>query len=220
MRLEQQQINYENVVIGNNLSAALFSYCNRYPLIINSFNPPTPFEFLPKDLNLEPLGLDSFNIELSGVNNKVKFGMPKIELWNKLMFLLSMSGLQPTALKVGGVKISDGRINVYSSARSYTFGYKKVFLFNSENVSGINVGATVKHYKVFDWINVRALSKNNVEYIKTGDNFVNEIFFYPSERNGAKSTDKDLVCVSIMTSEQLKSFDYHPSLSMLIQMQS
>ena len=208
MRSEQKQIRYENVVIGNSLSAALFSYCNQYPLIVNSFNPPTPFEFLPTDLALDSLGLHSFNIELDGAYDKVKFGMPKIELWNKLVFLLSMSGLKPAAFKGGNVRVSDHNIDVYSKSRMYSFEYENAFLFSTDNISGVNVSSEIKYYKVFDWISVKALSKNNIEYIKTGDDFVNEIFFYPSERNGAKSTDKDIVCVSTMTEDQLKSFDY------------
>ena len=208
MRLEQEQIRYENIVVGNSLSAALFSYCHRYPLIINSFSPPTPFEFLPTSLSLSSLGLDSFNLELNGVSDKVKFGMPKIELWNQLVFLLSMSGLQPTAFEDSNIKISSDKINVYSKSRMYSFGYGNIYIFNSENVSGISVNSHTKHYKVFDWIDVKAMSKNNIEYIRTGDDFVREIFFYPSERNGAKSSDRDIVCVSTMTEEQLKSFDY------------
>jgi hypothetical protein len=205
---EQKQIRYENIVIGNSLSAALFSYCNKYPLIINSFSPPTPFEFLPTDLPLDSLGLDAFNIELNGAQGKAKFGMPKIELWNKLTFLLSMSGLQPCAFRGGNVRVHDDKIEVYSKSRMYSYEYENAFVFDSENVSGINVESKIKHYKVFDWIDVKALSENDIDYIKTDDNFVNEIFFYPSERNGAKSTDKDIVCISTMTEDQLKCFDY------------
>ena len=208
MRSEQKQIRYENVVIGNNLSAALFSYCNQYPLIVNSFNPPIPFEFLSADLPLNLLGLHGFNVELNGICNKVKFGMPKIELWNKLVFLLSMSGLKPAAFKGGNVRVGDDNIDVYSKSRMYSFEYENAFLFSADNISGVNVSSEIKHYKVFDWISVKALSKSNIEYIKTGDDFVSEIFFYPSERNGAKSADRDIVCISTMTENQLRSFDY------------
>ena len=38
--------------------------------------------------------------------------------------------------------------------------------------------------------------------------FVKEIFIYPSQRNGAKKSDVDLMCKSFLTKDQIKSFDY------------
>ena len=66
-----------------------------------------------------------------------------------------------------------------------------------------------KVYKVYDWIDVRSGMNHPHDYIETGDDFVRELYFYPSDRiDGHHANRKDLVIASYMTEEQLNDIDY------------
>mgnify|MGYP003133833818 FL=1 len=59
-------------------------------------------------------------------------------------------------------------------------------------------------HNVYDYFNVRSARLHTIESIQDDDNFVKKINFFPSIRLGVTQT-KDLVSLSILSSEQLLS---------------
>ncbi len=60
-----------------------------------------------------------------------------------------------------------------------------------------------------DWIDVKIGAKHELDYLKTGDGFVDEVFLYPSKRIDGQHLDKkDIVSISYLTNEQLNDINY------------
>ena len=87
------------LVIGSDLSALIYAYLNNYTFIFKEVVEPTPFEFLPLDFPLYLFNHDKVEINMISLDGTVKFGTPKLELWNRLVFVMSCSGLLPFGLK-------------------------------------------------------------------------------------------------------------------------
>tara|TARA_B100000427_G_C15059982_1_gene399403 strand:- start:87 stop:521 length:435 start_codon:yes stop_codon:yes gene_type:complete len=55
----------------------------------------------------------------------------------------------------------------------------------------------------------KSCASHELEHISTKDNFVKDIYFYPTDRlDGNHNRIRDLVSVSYLTKEQIKDFNY------------
>jgi len=138
----------------------------------------------------------------------IDFGTPKDKLRSDLLLSLSMSGLILNSTPPWNIKIEDNKVHYFSKARKYSTSCESIRIFNSDSITGLDIKKHDVFYEVYDSIHIRSSNKSDIEYIKTEDNFVKEIYIYPSDRNGTRKEDRDIICKSILTKEQLNSFDY------------
>tara|TARA_A100001515_G_scaffold4028_4_gene4038 strand:+ start:779 stop:1693 length:915 start_codon:yes stop_codon:yes gene_type:complete len=213
MPLKQSVSDGANIVIGHSLPSLIFSYLNDFPIIINKKAENNLFDLCSPHLDFNQIDLDCYNLSLNSVEGVSTFGCPKTHVKNQIIMCLSMSGLILNSVTFSNIKISQNQIECYSKSKKYPFAYKKIHIFNSENVSGISLEKQNVFYEVYDKIHMKHSNQNSVEFIETGDNFVNKIYIYPSKRNGAKKTDRDIICKSILSREQLDSFEYSDTIS-------
>ena len=188
----------DKLVIGTDLAALIYAYLNNYTFIFKEVIEPTPFEFLPLDFPTHLFNHDKVEIEMESLDGSIKFGTPKLELWNRLVFVMSASGLLPFGLKVTTIREEEDLVVVKTNSRNYYYEVGEV----------IKIKNTFHKYKVFDWISVRSCGENHLQYVDTGDTFVAELFFYPSQRPGAKQRDNDILVISNLTEGQIGIFDY------------
>ena len=193
----------DKLVIGTDLAALIYAYLNNYTFIFKEIVHPTPFEFLPLDFPLNLFNHDKIEIEMTSLDGVVKFGTPKIELWNRLVFVMSSAGLLPFGLKEVTVREEDDLVVVKTKSRNYY----------CEAAEVIKIKNTFHRYTAFDWINVRSCGENHLQYVSTDDKFVSEVFFYPSERHGAKQGDNDIAIISSLSETQLQLFDYSETMT-------
>jgi len=205
--------NVPNIVIGNELNAVLFAYLNDYTLINNEFRVPFRFDFFTYTDGLSSLSLPTERITLQGEKEIIDFGISKKDIYKHTLFVLSLAGLNPLSDKIISIRLGENNtLRAVTKNSQIDFKYEKLFIFNDTNVHGlpdkledINEGL----YKVFDWIMMRSCTTHPYEYFETSEDFVNEVFFYPSERfDGYHATKKDAVSVSYLTEKQLHSSEY------------
>jgi len=177
---------FNKVVVGGNLSSFLYSYTHGLPLVINKLTPPHRFE---------------------KINN-----YSQLELWKKLYFLLSLSGLNLTGDKTQQVRIKeDSQLSVTLSRTSLLkIKFDELIVFDDENMSGLPIPSKeAKKFLVLDWMTAKPCMEHSFEHFHTGDEFVKDIYFYPTERlTGIHPNKKDLVSISYLTKKQLQDFDY------------
>ena len=197
-----------NVIVGHSLQALLFSYLNDIPIIVNNkLNNPV-FDFCDLDLPLHLVGLKREVKTLKTNDGCVEFGASKYKLRCDLFLSLSMSGPILNATLPWRIKVEDGKVNYFTKTKKNSIIYEDLRIFDGDNIDGLSLKKENILYEVYDNIHIRSSNKNDIEYIKTVDNFVKEIYIYPSNRNGTRKEDRDIICKSILTEEQLKSFDY------------
>ena len=186
------------LVIGTDLSALIYAYLNNYTFTFKEVIEPTPFEFLPLDFPLHLFNHEKIEINMTSLDGAAKFGTPKLELWNRLVFVMSCSGLLPFGLKGIAIREDKDLVVIKTKSRNYYYEVGEV----------IKIKNTFHKYKVYDWLDIRSCGDNHLQYVKTDDNFVSEMFFYPSQRQGAKQSDNDLLVISDLTEAQTQVFDY------------
>jgi hypothetical protein len=197
-----------DIVIGHSLPALLYSYLNDYPIIINKQLIDNSFDFCHPDLSLGAIGFDNKSSHLRSAEGSHEVGRSKAEVKSELLLCLSLSGLVMNSEALSGTKIMKGEINYFTKSRKYSSTYTTAHIFNADNVNGVNIKKHNISYDVYDNIHIRSSNKNDIEYISTDDNFVSQIYIYPSKRNGTRREDRDIICKSTLTREQLDSFDY------------
>ena len=197
-----------DIVIGHSLPALLYSYLNDYPIIINKQLIDNSFDFCHPDLSLGAIGFDNKSSHLRAAEGSHEVGRSKAEVKSELLLCLSLSGLVMNSETLSSTKIMKGEINYFTKSRKYSSTYTTAHIFNADNVNGVNIKKHNISYDVYDNIHIRSSNKNDIEYISTDDNFVSQIYIYPSKRNGTRQEDRDIICKSTLTREQLDSFDY------------
>tara|TARA_Y100000593_G_C4306972_1_gene336248 strand:- start:533 stop:1489 length:957 start_codon:yes stop_codon:yes gene_type:complete len=199
----------ENIVIGSRLNAVMYAFLNNYPLLLNKHEPPLPFELFPHETNLNNFNVDNLEIGLTTLNGVEKFGNPKLELWKRLCYCLSLSGLMPLSNNASSMRIEDDVLKVFvSNTKLIRFKFSQLHVFDGDNVEGLVGQTREKLYQVTDWINVRSGMVHEYDRIETDSPFVNCIHFYPSDRIEGKHDKKDLVAISYLTEEQLSDIIY------------
>ena len=142
--------------------------------------------------------------------------------WERLSFLLSLSGQLPLAGNLASIRIDEDERQIKcftQNLRMVTLTYEVAHVMDVQGVEGIPPPATTTtpQYLVFDWINVKRGTNHPYDYIEDEDSdFVKKVIFYPSERiMGKRTTRKDACAISIMTDKQLRSLDYSESYTFL-----
>jgi hypothetical protein len=192
-------MHFENIVIGSSLSSVLFSYYNKYPIVINSLERPFRFDEMEKEICIG---------DLKTKNN--------LCLWSWALFEVSSRGHAPFGSCVSSVRISGNRLSIAARpGLSFKAEFDNCHIFDDNNLTTENDIFENKEplYRVFDWMNVRRGMRHRHDSLKTVDNFIKEIYFYKSERIDGNHDRKDAVAVSYLTEEQLHEFNYSSTMA-------
>lgn len=178
---------HDKIIIGGSLASLLYGHYNDIPVIY--VKPRVPL-FYEED----------------------EEGNSKEFMWRELAFQLSMAGLMPMSDKATGYRFEDDNsLKVFTEGAFYAvFKFNELIVFDDERLEGWE-GTLEREdkYRVLDWINDRRSSPHNVAHLQTEDDFVKDVYFYPSKRiPGNWSEKKDILAVSYLTKEQVSHIDY------------
>lgn len=179
--MKNHKYSFDKVVVGGNVNALAYSYVNDLPLVMNCLSRPF---FANKE---------------------------ELDLWNKLFFLLSLSGLNLFGDKTEQTRIDKEELLVTTrDLRAFKVSYSNLVIFDDKNIIGLPMAKEKKdEFMVLDWITANSCTKHDHEYFHVGDDLIEEIHFYPTLRTlGHHPNLKDLVAISYLNSEQLQDFDY------------
>ena len=101
---------YENIVVGSSLTAALFAFKNGYPMVFTEVDRPFRFDFLEPNNIYENLKIPATSKEINTFSGVKQVGVPKEILWERLMFLLSMDSKIPLSNLCNSIRNIDGTI--------------------------------------------------------------------------------------------------------------
>lgn len=188
----------DKLVIGSDLAALMYAFLSNSTFIFDKVIQPITFEYLPINFPVSMFNHEPTITRRQTANGFVEFGTPKIEIWNKLIFIMSSTGLLPFGTKEVTIRQQDELLAVKTKSRNYYYEVSEI-----ERIKN-----TYSKYRVYDWVDIRSCGLIGLEYIETDDRFVNEIFFYPSDRNGTHKSMLDIFTISQLTESQLDDFDF------------
>ena len=200
-------LKYENIAIGATLSSVLYSFYTQTPLIFVEGATIHPFDFCDSDIDLSLFRIDpkSYCLKQSD-NEQFVFGPPKQQIYEKLLALLSLSGLVPFSHLAKSINIEDDHLKVITEGNKViNVEYEKLIVFDDNKINGlphIIENEQNKPTQVLDWFEVNLGGTHDIDYIETDSDFVKKIFFYSSQRDYTQSDKKDLLAISYLTPDE------------------
>ena len=181
-------LHFPKLITGGSLESLMYAYMTETPIVISQ--PYVPFE-------LETMG-DEPILELIGYNRNTE--VKKVEVWDRLSFILSMAGLVLMPNNVRTIKHTDKLIvfTLQDNTRM-KIGYDTLISFDKH---------VDEKLKVYDWFSIRSGSKVELEEIKDDEDLVKKIIFYPCQRRSAMGRGrKDLVSYSEISFQDLHVYE-------------
>ena len=170
-------LHFPKLITGGSLESLLYAYMTETPIVITQPYVPFELDIMEDDQILELIGYDR------------QTPVRKVEVWDRLTFILSMAGLVLMPNNVRTTRHIDKQIvfTLKDNTRM-EIGYDTLISFDKH---------VDEKLKVYDWFSIRSGSKVELEEILDDDDFVKKIIFYPCQRRSAKGRGrKDLVAYS------------------------
>ncbi len=164
----------DKIVIGSGLDALLYAFTKNLPLIFNQYLPPNEFERFGTDIDLSIFGI----LDNDGL------GIPKLQLWKRLCFSLSLAGHLPLPHNTTSIRIlpEENIIEAHvSEAKKVLIGYTELIIFDARGLDGLETIEKKKEYEVLDWMNIRSGGKHDIDVLESEESFVKQINFYLSK---------------------------------------
>ena len=179
---------FDKLNLGGSLTALLYAYKTNTPIIIDQPRLPFELEEAPFHWDLEFLG---FSSDLS---------VKKAEVWDRLSFLLAMSGLVIFPNNLRNFKLGENKITVITADnKKLEVCYDKVNIFDEDKQ---------EYCVVYDWFDVRSGSVHSHDIIYDyQSDFIKQIVFYSSKRTGVQKHKKDLCAISEIKYSDLDLID-------------
>mgnify|MGYP003657003142 CR=1 FL=1 len=207
--------NYEEVVIGSSLKALLFAFHNRLPVVFSQAERPFRFDYLSPAIDLSCLKMENLEKNFQTFGEILTFGIAKEELWERLLFFLSLDGKAPFTQWCNSMRLYENKITCSNEyAKIAEINFQTCYFFGDENCSGIKEKTVVNPtYICYDWIAFNRGGKHNIDHIQMQDDFVNEVWFYPSDRIDGNTPVKDACIVSRIKEEDMLDFDFSETMA-------
>ena len=191
-----KEYHFDKLNIGGSLECLLHSFINNEQILL--LEPLYPFELSTLDhgTNLKFLGYQS--------NRKIY----KSEMWDRLSFLLSMSGqiVFPNIIKTYR-EDANRFILVTEFNKRIIVTCDDLRVFEKVEVGNVNI---------YDWFNVRSGNNHARDIIEDCRNdFVHTLHFYRANRVGTNSTMKDICAESRIPLRDINEADYTEGIARL-----
>jgi hypothetical protein len=180
---------FPKIITGGSLESLFYAYIHETPIVLTQ--PYVPFE-------LEPFQDDTL-LQILGYTASLP--LTKVQVWDRLVFVLSMAGLVMMPNNVRNVREEGNKIifSLNDNTR-FTIAYERKISFD-------------KHLKgevdVYDWFDINSGGKTLLEELNDPeDDLVHKILFYHSQRRGNKGRgNKDFVALSRMQTAELQDYE-------------
>jgi hypothetical protein len=162
------------------------------------------------------VGLEDERHEIATHTGNIKVGPRKELLWEKLLLLIALAGRAPLSNLCQTMRHNGQSLvcsNEYSKISEIIF--QKGYYFGDDHCTGVVVEKRVANpsYTCYDWIAFNRGGKHEIDLIETTDDFVNQVWFYPTDRVDGKSAVKDACIVSHLTAEEMQHFDHSQTMA-------
>ena len=177
------------IITGGSLESLFYAYIHETPIVLTQ--PYVPFE-------LDMIEDNSF-FELLGYTAEMP--LTKVQVWDRLVFVLSMAGLVMMPNNVRSVRHERNKIIFSLNDNSrFIIAYERKISFDKHLDSEVDV---------YDWFDIRSGAKTQKQEINDSENdLVHKIIFYDSQRKGTGGKGfKDLVSLSRMQTSELHEYE-------------
>lgn len=203
---------YKELIIGSSLEALVYSYFRKIPFLAVNKRMPHEFDFFKPETDISKFRFDLDSKIFKNLHYKRYSLFSKKILWDRLYFLLNINGLNLMPFDCSSIKIEENIIKaITTSGRMGKYCFERAYIFDDQDIIGLPDYTKNKNitYKVYDWMNIRSMQKQSHRHLKSTDNLVKEIFFYPSRRTCIEADNRlDLITISYIKESLLNDYDW------------
>lgn len=187
----------DKVVIGNCFESVFFAFVNDCYHVQNC--------------DLRPLFYDTIdNFSMFGSNNR------KV-LWQRFKYYNGLLGRNLDYDNLSSIRISGNMVKFFDTNLLDKYDFGSCYIFDTDKVLHENNIKEHKDqtYKVIDDFRLSRISPHNPNptCFSTGEKFVEDIHMYNSGRVEGSKHPTDVLCTSIMSKDQLHSFEYSDTMA-------
>jgi len=208
-------LEYDEVVIGSDLTAVLYALTHNLPIFFTRARRPFRFDYFEPSLDFSCVGEDCIATTLNLHEGKMVVGLAKNLMWERLLFILSLAGKAPLSNLCEHIRYNGETMtcsNEYSKIAEIKF--EQAHYFGDDNCIGlVEKEVASDSYICYDWIAFNRGGKHEIDYIETDDDFVRQIWFYPSDRIDGNTAVKDACVVSRLSDVHITDFDYSETMA-------
>lgn len=191
---------YTDIVVGSSLEAVIYSFNNRYPIFFSEIERPFRFDYFEPGVDLSYLKIPLEAKSLKTFNGNKKIGIAKEIFWERLLFLLSLDGNVPTSNLCTNIRRDQSAITCFNE-------YSKIAEVRYERIHDFTKTKKDDKLLCYDWVAFNSGGKHEIDLIQTEDDFVKEIWFYPSDRICGNTKVKDACAVSYIDKNFVDDFE-------------
>jgi len=150
---------FPKIITGGSLESLFYAYINETPIVLTQ--PYVPFEL--------DIVEDNSLFELLGYTSEIP--LTKVQVWDRLVFVLSMAGLVMMPNNVRNVREEGNKIifSLKDNTRMIV-AYERKISFD-EHLDG--------EVDVYDWFDIRSGAKTEIEQLNDSEgDIVHKIIFY------------------------------------------
>tara|TARA_Y100001972_G_scaffold127361_1_gene183938 strand:+ start:3003 stop:3818 length:816 start_codon:yes stop_codon:yes gene_type:complete len=184
-----EQLTFDKIVVGGSLTALLYAYKHNLPIIIDQAHMPFQLDDCPKHWNFSFIGFSS------------KLTHKKSQVWDRLVFLLSMAGMVIFPNNMQSFRQEEGVLSIImNNNKRFQISYNDIVEFDRDRDETMIV---------YDWFAVRSGTRHDHEMIKIPDtDFVHTLLFHPSTRLKTRNDVKDVCAVSEIPESEINDLDW------------
>ncbi len=191
--MEEINLYYDRLNIGRTLTCLLHSFKTETACILTNPSPPFKFDEYISNYDFSFLGIEHPNPH---------------QAWDRLCFLLSMSGLLLFPNNISNARMSEDIVEIITNNN-------QKIIIKCEKINKFDNSETGWYY-VYDYFDWRSGSLHETEFLEDlEDNFIKKIIFYPSERERVSKKVKDLVGISFLNGADLDNLNVSAAYSRL-----
>ena len=180
---------FDELVLGGSLTALLYAYKKNLPILIDVAHVPFVLEETPMHWDLSFLGFKK------GGEHK------KSQVWDRLSFLLAMSGLVIFPNNIQSFRLQDNKIQIIGlDNKKMHAHFNKLVEFDRD---------TKDYLMVYDWFAVHSGSRHDWEVIPNpSSDLCHLLLFHRSTRPRTRKDVKDVCAVSRVSREDLNCIEW------------
>ena len=183
--MQEIDLFYNNLNIGRTLTCLLHSFKTETACILTDPIPPFKFDEYISGYDFSFLGIDESNPH---------------QAWDRICFLLSMSGLLLFPNNISSARMSKNTVEVITNNN-------QKIIINCDNINVFDESETSWCY-VYDYFDWKSGSLHEFDQLEDPDNsFIKKIIFYSSERDRVNKNVKDLVGVSFLNTSNINDIE-------------
>lgn len=180
---------YDKLIIGADLSALSYSYVNKIPIFwLRQIKPH-------------------------------QFKEDKLLLYNKILFLLSYEGKIPIGNNLYSIRILEENLIKATTKNNLILNIKfnKLIISDDYKLEGLSfpiISKTSNKLEVLDWFEVNSGGNHDLKMISSEEKFVNNIYFFKSNRFLFNTGKKDCCSISLIDEADIDKFEFSQTYSL------